>query len=340
MSAYSITLPDGRAVPCAPDQSILDACLQAGIPMPYNCRSGECAECRAGLRTGTVQESPGADPAVFSDSDRAQGDILTCLCSPTSDVALDLTLRAEGSAFKIERVNALVESVERVSASVYQVTVETPWEIAYRAGQYFEWVLPGIAPHRSFSAANPSGTCQLVFDIRIYPGGRVSGFVASELTAGSVIELVGPYGHFGFSDNPHRPAVCIVGGTGLAPVKAMIETEFTAGSGRDITLFYGARRAEDLYDIDQLQDWADQHETFRYHVALSDEPAESGWPGARGLIPDLLSQTLYDGFGVEAYLCGPPPMIDASIIVLEGVGLDSVDIHADRFVPAPPGGAQ
>lgn len=334
MAAYTVALQDGTTVRCAAGQSVLEACLAAGLPMPYNCRSGECAECRAVLLSGSVDESPGADPAVFTDADRRKGRILTCLCAPTSDIALEIVLRDGAGAPRIERATAIVSRVERVSASVVQVALDGPREIAYRAGQYFEWIVPGIAPNRYFSAATAPGGTELVFDVRLYPGGAVGGFVRSGLSPGDRLEIAGPYGHFGFTANDHRPAICVAGGTGLAPVKAMIADELAKKSGRRIRLLYGARRRDDLYDIGLLDGWAARTADFSYAIALSEEPAVSGWDGPRGTVTDLLADTVFDGFGAEAFLCGPPPMIDAATPILEDIGVDPDDIFADRFSPA------
>ena len=334
MAAFTVALQDGTAVACAAGQSVLEACLAAGLPMPYNCRSGECAECRAVLLSGSVDESPGADPAVFTDADRRKGRILTCLCAPTSDIALEIVLRDGTSAPRIEHLSAMVGRIERVSASVIQVALDCPREIAYRAGQYFEWIVPGIAPNRYFSAATRPGRTELVFDVRLYPGGAVGDHVRSALRAGHTLEIAGPYGHFGFTANDHRPAICVAGGTGLAPIKAMIEDELAKKSGRRIRLLYGARSRDDLYDIGLLDAWAARSGDFSYAIALSAEPEGSDWTGPRGTVTELLADTVYDGFGAEAFLCGPPPMIDAAMPVLEDIGLEPDDIHADRFSPA------
>ncbi len=334
MPAFTVALQDGTKVPCNAGQSVLEACLAAGLPMPYNCRSGECAECRAVLLSGSVDESPGADPAVFTAADRRKCRILTCLCAPTSDIALEIVLRDGAGAPRIEQVTAAVSRVERVSASVVQVAVDCPREIAYRAGQYFEWIVPGIAPNRYFSAATAPGGAELVFDIRIYPGGAVGGLVRSALAPGDPLELAGPYGHFGFTANGRRPAICVAGGAGLAPVKAMVEDDLARKSGRRIHLLYGARRQDDLYDTALLDGWAARSADFSYAVALSDEPEGSGWDGPRGPVTELLADTVFDGFGAEAFLCGPPAMIDAAMPVLEGIGVDPDDVYADRFSPA------
>ncbi len=334
MAAFTVALQDGTAVACETGQSVLEACLAAGLPMPYNCRSGECAECRAVLLSGSVDESPGADPAVFTDADRRKGRILTCLCAPTSDIGLEIVLRDGTSAPRIERVSATVSRVERVCASVVQVALDCPQDIAYRAGQYFEWIVPGIAPNRYFSAATAPGRRELVFDVRLYPGGAIGNYARSVLRAGQFLEIAGPYGHFGFTANDHRPAICVAGGTGLAPVKAMIEDQLARNTGRRIRLLYGARSRDDLYDIGLLDGWATRSADFSYALALSEEPEASGWAGPRGTVTALLADTVYDGFGAEAFLCGPPPMIDAAMPILMEIGLEPDDIYADRFSPA------
>lgn len=332
---FIVKLQDGPELRCAPGQNILEACLANGVPMPYNCRSGECGECCAKLLKGTIAEAPGADPAIFTDADREAGRMLTCLCAPTSDISMEIVLREGPPAAKIQNFNALVARVEQLSVSVVQVELETPWEIPYRAGQYFEWKLSGISPNRSYSAANKPGTDALIFDVRLHPNGKVSEFVQNSLYAGEAFELIGPYGHFGFSENHHRPAVCIAGGTGLAPLKAMIDDAFSNGIERQIKLLYGARQQGDLYDIELLEQWRAEHTSFSYEIILSDEPEESAWSGARGWVHDFISQSLHgDGFGMEAYLCGPPPMIDAAVPVLEQIGILQDDIHADRFIVA------
>lgn len=324
--------PSSHEISCRSDQTLLDGCIQAGIPAPYNCRSGECGECVAKLLSGEVYEMPGADPAIFNDVDRAAGKVLLCMCFPRSPVALDVPLHADQPAIKPSIVNTMVERMARVTPTTFSVRVETPGVVEYRAGQCFEWIVPGIKPNRIYSAANRPGESAIEFHVRIYPGGKIGDYLANSVSPGQSLQLLGPFGQFGLSASNWRPAVCIAGGTGLAPIHAILEEAFAQGDHRDIHFFYGARCQEELYCLDTLQRWAREIPTFTFTPVLSDEPADSDWTGARGLVSDIVAERLQDAFGLEAYVCGPAAMIDAAVAVLESAGLSENDIHADRFV--------
>lgn len=324
-------VPTGQEFPCRSDQTLLDSCILAGIPAPYNCRSGECGECMAALISGNVQERPGADPAIYTDAHRQQGDILTCMCFPRGPVVLNIPLDVDVPATRPAVFNVMIQRIERLTPTIYGVTVETPWPIDYRAGQNFEWVLPGITPNRTYSAANRPGSDVIEFHVRIYPEGKV-GQVVSQLSAGDTFSLVGPFGHFGLSPHSWRPCICVAGGTGLAPVLAALDHAIAQRDRRPVTLIYGARTREELYCVDQLQRWAEAASSFTFVPVLSHEAADSPWSGRRGLVTEVLDEHLHDVFGLEAYVCGPPAMIDATVQILQKAGVAPEDIRTDRFV--------
>ncbi|MBI3436930.1 MAG: 2Fe-2S iron-sulfur cluster binding domain-containing protein [Proteobacteria bacterium] len=327
-------LPSGSALTCRSDQTLLDACIQIGLPVPYNCRSGECGACMAKLNSGQVQELPGADPAIFNDRHRARGNILTCLCFPKSDIVLDLALiETESASIRPTTVDTIVRRVDKLTPTIYRITVETPRPVEFHAGQCFEWVVPGVAPNRTFSTANRPGTDSIDFHVRIYPGGKIGTFV-SRMSSGGTLQLLGPFGHFGLSSNSWRPAVCVAGGTGLAPIMSVLDKAFHVKDTRPIHLLYGARSRDELYCSRILRDWVRSVPSFTYTPVLSEEPADSGWSGRRGLVTDVMMEHLGDVFGLEAYVCGPPAMIDAAVSGLERAGVLEGDVRTDRFVQA------
>jgi len=334
MKKFAITVVEaGRTIEGRSDQLVLDACLAAGVPFQYNCRSGECGDCIARLASGEVRELPGADPAVFNDDHRSRGLVLTCMSYPASDLVLSAQLGTD-DAPEIVEFDTIVRDIARHGPHILEVSVETETAIDYRAGQYFDWILPGISPNRSYSVANRPGTTRIEFHVRLYDGGQVSQFLASSLLGkGDILTLKGPFGNFRLSSDDQRPAILVAGSTGLAPINAMLDEAFAKGSKRSFRFFYGTRTAADLYHLDRMVAWSRQIPNFSFIPVLSQEPDDSSWLGERGLVTETMHKQLPDAFGAEAYLCGPPPMIDAAIELLERLGVDRPDIHYDKFTP-------
>ncbi|MDH3233149.1 MAG: oxidoreductase, partial [Alphaproteobacteria bacterium] len=118
-----------------------------------------------------------------------------------------------------------------------------------------------------------------------------------------------------------------------APIRAVLDDVFARGDARPIRYFYGARTQADLYCLDDMTAWQASQPHFSFMPVLSDEPDASDWTGRRGLVTEALAVEIGDAFGAEAYLCGPPAMIDAAIEVLLAAGLDDGDICFDKFTP-------
>lgn len=335
MAQFEIKILESAETVVTPDRlSVLDACLEDGINFPYNCRSGECGECLVKLVSGQVKELPGADPAIFNDSNRANGEILACMCYPESDLELSLPSSSASVDFApIGQREGRISKINRLQPSIYEVVVDVDWSLDYAPGQYFDWQIPGIAPDRSYSAANCAGEGNVIFHVKIHEGGQVSNYLQhGVLCVGDALVLKGPYGRFGLSDNTYMPAIMVAGGTGLAPIMAILEENFSRSLNRPITLFFGGRTPTELYHLDRLSKWSERYPDFKVVACVQDAAADANWSGVTGLVTDVLRQTLIDGFGHEAYLCGPPGMIDAASSLLISLGLDKADIHSDSFL--------
>jgi len=318
---------------CRTDQTILDAALTSDLPLPYQCRSGECGNCIATMTSGSVTELPGADPAVFDERDRSLGRILTCNSLPNEDLTIEIPLRDGDGAAPVETINCMIEAVSWPTPTIAEVEIATPWPVRYAAGQYFELVLPGITPNRNFSAANAWGSDRLRFHIRHYDGGKAGNYVKNTLYPGEIVQIIGPYGRFGWSDGDVRPAICIAGGTGLAPIRAMLQEHRARKDGRSVRFFYGARSGHDLYDLPFFAELAEEDDDFAFIPVLED-PSGSPVMAQAGRVTDAVTLMAGDCTGMEAYLSGPPPMIDAALDILVQKGLSPADIYFDKFTPA------
>jgi CDP-4-dehydro-6-deoxyglucose reductase len=214
---------------------------------------------------------------------------------------------------------------------------------AYVAGQYAEISVEGIEQPRSYSFACAPFLEQaghITFYVRHVPGGEMSSWLHDENRIGARVTVNGPHGTF-YLRAGDAPILCIAGGSGLAPIKALLEQHAEDGFKRPATFLFGARTQRDLYGIEQMQRMADRYpQRFRFVPVLSDEAADNDWSGARGLVTDSVAAQNLDLPACQAYLCGPPPMIDSAIEVLTKAGLAQDRIFFDKFLDAShlPGG--
>lgn len=245
---------------------------------------------------------------------------------------------------RVARVTSLTHDLREV---VLERTTREP-VLQVRAGQFAVLSVAGAVPPRAFSfarAPQDERPGEFTFLIRLVEGGAFSSWLAAADRTGAAVELAAPLGRFTL-DSGQRPLLCIAGGSGLSAIYALVAHAAHARVARDVWLFYGARTQADLALVNELGGLAARwHADHRYTFVpvLSAEPAASGWSGARGLVTAEVARSAADG-GLDltacaAYLCGPPPMIDAALVLLAGAGLASEHIRRDVFddvrSPAP-----
>ena len=178
---------------------------------------------------------------------------------------------------------------------------------------------------------------ELEFMIKVYPDGRFSSLLsAGELQEGHELEVTGPYGLFTLRANSDRPLLFIGGGAGMAPILALLRSLAEQGSTRPAVYYYGARGPEDLFHLEELEELAERLPDFRFVPALSDCGEDEQWEGERGLITDVVERSEAELSGVDAYLCGPPPMVDAAIGLLERKGVPDSRVYYDKFTTTAP----
>ena len=170
------------------------------------------------------------------------------------------------------------------------------------------------------------------------PGGAGTGYVHDKLQVGDKVQLSGPYGRFLVRKSRGGPLLFLAGGTGVSSPRAMILDLLEEGYAEPITLVHGVRAQADLYGRAEFEALAAKHPNFRYVLALSQEPETSDWSGERGFVHDV-AKKIYGGMfaGNTAYLCGPPPMIEACIATLMQGRLFEKHIFTERFLTAKDG---
>lgn len=314
------------------NETILDAALRAGVEFPNDCRVGACTTCKCRVVEGSISEIT-KSALVLDRADSAAGYVLACQSVPKTDVRVLVDTIGTKRLHPKVTTKATVLRKRVLTHDTVEFVLATDAPMTYTAGQYARLRVPSItADDRSYSFARaPRAETgrELVFYVREVPGGALSPAIVRSIDVGTVVEVEGPFGEFRLADGTH-PVLAIAGGSGLAPVRALIEQIAAEGSAHPVTLLFGARTERDLYDLDELAALgAGLAGGFTFVPILSHEAEGSSWSGERGLVTSVVGRHVVAG--TRAYLCGPPPMIDAAIAELGRAGVDGSRIAFDKF---------
>lgn len=337
--------PAGTRIEVRGGEKLLNAALEAGLDWPHDCRVGSCGTCRCVLREGRIK--PLTDFVyTLTPEDIAAGAILACQSVLRGDVVVEVALGA-GSA-RVAHLGGRIDRTRPLTHDILElgVTLDGGRFDGARAGQYADVTAPGIEAPRSYSfarapAAEPDG--HVTFFVRHVPGGEFTDWLFGADRSGERLELSAPYGAFHQRPGKGR-MICVAGGSGLAPIHALVEDGVLAGLERDCVVLFGARTRADLYYINELESLGRRWRGgFELVPVLSEEPAGSDWRGARGLVTEALASISGAGgfdAGDQGYLCGPPPMVDAGLEQLAALGMPREGMFFDRFLDAStqPGG--
>ena len=166
--------------------------------------------------------------------------------------------------------------------------------------------------------------------VRLVQGGIGSTYIHN-LQPGDAVTFTGPYGEFYLNDNPNVEIVCVGGGCGMAPMKNILYSVYEKHPDRVCWLFFGCRTTKDIFYLEEFKTLAEKHPNFHVVYALSDETNGSAWDGETGFIHLSVDKYLEAGLPRQAFLCGPPPMIEAVMRILEDKGVSEDNIFYDKF---------
>ena len=315
---------NGQTVAVEAKETVLHAALRAGIDFPNSCRVGGCGACKCKLASGRVTELTETSYLLSAD-ELDDGYILACQSVPRSDVQIEVDLSAQAG------VSGRVIEQRKLTHDIVELRIQLDQPIQYEPGQFANLSIEGLpGVERSYSFAAPvRSDDQVSFFIRKVGDGPFSSLVNEQDVSGRSVKLAGPYGDFWL--RPHEaPMLLMAGGSGLAPILAILREAAARGSERSVTLAFGAREQGDLYALAEIESIARRWRgSFRFVPALSAEPEDSAWSGRRGLITDQLEDLLEPN--AHAYLCGPAPMIDSALALLSAHGVSRQHIHFDKF---------
>lgn len=340
--ATNLTIePIEETVEVAEGQTLLDACLRSGVWLPHACGHGLCGTCKVEVLEGEVDHGD-ASPFALMDFEREDGFTLACSATTTGDVVIEADVDEEPDAV-VRPVRDFVGTVARLeplTSDILGIWLTPDEPVEFQAGQYLNLHVDGVERPRAFSfAGSPSKTEEIELQVRLVPGGEATPRLHAELSVGDELRFTGPYGRFFVRRSAAKPMLFLAGGSGLSSPKSMVLELLEAGSEQPITLIHGVRTEADVYFDDLFRSLEADHSNFTYIPALS-ESAGDGWTGETGYVNDVAERRFDGSFkGMSAYLCGPPPMIEACVRSLMKGRLFERDIFTERFVTAADGEA-
>jgi CDP-4-dehydro-6-deoxyglucose reductase len=335
---FQITLqPSGHTFRAAEDESILEAAMRQGIGLPYGCRNGACGSCKGKIVSGDF------DYGVYQErtlrpEEKAAGKALFCVGKACSDMTLEVKEIGGAGDIQIRTMPCRVEKKEKVSHDVMVLTLKLPAQerLQFLAGQYIDILLKDRA-RRSFSIANaPHQDGFIELHLRQIPGGHFTNFVFNEMRDRAILRFEGPLGSFFLREDSDKPIIFMAGGTGFAPIKAVIEHAFFTHIDREMVLYWGCRSREDLYMAELPAQWAREHPSFTFIPVLSEPKAEDNWQGRTGLVHQAILDDFENLSGYQVYACGAPIMIEVGQAAFAQKGLPEDEFFADSFTYSTP----
>jgi propane monooxygenase reductase subunit len=329
--------PVGIEIEVDEEQTILRAAFEQGVMLMHGCKEGQCSSCKSFVLDGDDIELDRYSTFALPDFEKEEGYTLLCRAHAYEDVTIELLNYDEDmirSGLPIQDAVAEVVSKDPVTHDMRHLVLRLvePGEIKFFPGQYVDITIPGTEETRSFSMANTSSreSGQLEFVIKLYPDGLFSHFLDTTLAVGDRLQLTGPYGVFTLREGDDD-LVFIGGGAGMAPILSLLRSMAERGLTRKATYYYGARGRRDLCFEDELRALEGTLPGFRYIPALSEPAPGDDWDGETGLITDVVKRHADGLAGAHAYVCGPPPMVEAALPLLATLGVADKRIYYDKF---------
>ena len=332
--SYTVTLKaSGKTFQAKPSQTILEAAADAGITIPYGCRSGMCGSCKGKLVSGDVMLEDYQESAL-TEQEKSDGLILCCKALATESITIDIR-ESEEEVIKSKVTPVRVESLEKLNQDVIKMMLKLPGDesLKFKAGQYIEFIMPDNS-RRAFSLANPPHEDLLELHLRLIEGGKFTQFVFNEMKEKSIHRIDGPIGQFYLRES-EKPIIFVAGGTGFAPVKSVIEDMIFNNINRPIFLYRGVGKFEDLYMHDLSLEWSNTIDEFTY-IPVSQNQSSNSDQLRIGLVHEAVLEDFESLNNVQVYCCGAPGLVQIAFESFVEKGLPEDEFFADAFTFAPP----
>ncbi len=223
-----------------------------------------------------------------------------------------------------------------VAKDTYQLRFTRPEHWTFKSGQFVLIDVPLIEnptdiQTRAYSIAAEAGDTDLLFAVKLKPGGRSSTWVDQTVTIGTKAIMQGPFGNFVLPATSHKPYLFLATGAGVAPFRSQIRELLRRDETHKIDLIFGVRAEEELFWHEEFETLAQEHERFSFHTTLTRGPED--WTGHRGRVQTLAQKIAPDLATRIVFACGNPDMTkEVKPLALEQWGVAKPDLHVEGFI--------
>ncbi|MFM2231297.1 MAG: hypothetical protein RL607_2555 [Bacteroidota bacterium] len=326
---FNITLKNGKVFPCDTNDTIFEGAKKYGIALEHSCLAARCRSCAVQIIAGNTLDK--LDDLVLSKEEKLNNWILSCNAIPASDLELNVEDLGQIQVFEKVILPAKIQSINKLNDSVIEVTLRFPpnSNFNFNSGQYVN-IMTGKMK-RSYSIANAyQANGLLTFFIKKYENGLMSKYWFELAKVGDLLRVEGPLGSFFLRENEVENIIFLATGTGVAPIKAILENlsksteRFT---NKKLWLFVGARYENDLfwnpYELSNINN-------LTYIPVLSRATEE--WEGEKGYVQDAIIKFKISLENSQVYACGSNKMIEEAKTALIEKGLKTIHFFSDAFV--------
>ena len=324
---FLIKLKNNKTFTCDKDSTIFEAAKNSNIILEHSCLSSRCRSCIVKVVSGSTIDKE--EELVLTKEDKTANFVLSCNAKPLSDIELDIEDLSDITLFEKKIIPSKISIIEKLTDDILKIVLRLPpnSNFNFNSGQYVNIIKGNLT--RSYSIANCSDhKNQLEFFIKNYENGLMSAYFFKEAKINDLLRLEGPIGTFFLRDSNLKNIVFLATGTGVAPIKSILEgleKSHEQYQNKIFWLIVGARYQEDLF-------WNPNFKilNIKYIPVLS--RIDNDWKGEKGYVQDVVLKQQIDLENTQVYACGSNDMINSAKELFFKNNLKENNFFSDAFV--------
>lgn len=322
---FKIKLRNDKIFYCSKDDTIFEAAKSNNIILEHSCLSARCRSCVLKVIKGETRDVQ--KDFVLSPDEKQKNFVLSCNSKPLSDLELDIEDIDSLNLYEKRIIPSKINSIKYLTKDIIKLELRLPpnSNFKFHPGQFIKLIKGNIV--RSYSISSLS-TNNIELIIKKYKGGLMSNYLFKDAKINDLLRLEGPLGTFIFRKSIYKKIIFIATGTGIAPIKAILEymdENFNEYRENSFWFFYGARYKDDLF-------WEPNFKNLRlnYTPVLSRE--KYNWKGEAGYVQDIVLKKCTDLENSQIYACGSLKMIEESKKKFIKNNLNEKNFFSDAFI--------